>query len=125
LVRIPDSSWTLRATVRLLKGDKPLRARKATPAEIATPFDLLLTRYVLERFLYRLGSSRHRERFILKGAVLLATWFDDPRGQRVISTGDLHKRKEQREIVFAFLDLEPHNRRRRFRGMPVHSLKNG
>jgi predicted nucleotidyltransferase component of viral defense system len=42
------------------------------------PFDLLLTRYVLERFLYRLGSTRHRERFILKGAMLLTTWFEDP-----------------------------------------------
>lgn len=42
------------------------------------PFDLLLTRYVLERFLYRLGSTKHRERFILKGAILLTTWFDDP-----------------------------------------------
>jgi predicted nucleotidyltransferase component of viral defense system len=42
------------------------------------PFDLLLTRYVLERFLYRLGSTNHRERFILKGALLLTTWFDDP-----------------------------------------------
>ncbi len=28
------------------------------------PFDLLLTRYVLERFLYRLSSTKHRERFI-------------------------------------------------------------
>jgi Nucleotidyl transferase AbiEii toxin, Type IV TA system len=42
------------------------------------PFDLLLTRYVLERFLYRLGSTTHRERFILKGAMLLTAWFDDP-----------------------------------------------
>ena len=33
------------------------------------PFDLLLTRYVLERLLYRLGSSEHRDRFILKGAL--------------------------------------------------------
>jgi predicted nucleotidyltransferase component of viral defense system len=42
------------------------------------PFDLLLTRYVLERLLYRLASTRHRERFVLKGATLIATWFDDP-----------------------------------------------
>jgi predicted nucleotidyltransferase component of viral defense system len=41
------------------------------------PFDLLLTRYVLERFLYRLSLSRHRDRFVLKGALLIATWFDD------------------------------------------------
>jgi len=30
------------------------------------PLDLLLTRYVLERLLYRLSSSTHRDRFGLK-----------------------------------------------------------
>jgi hypothetical protein len=29
--------------------------------------DLLLTRYALERLLYRLGLSAHRNRFVLKG----------------------------------------------------------
>lgn len=33
-----------------------------------------LQRYAVERFLYRLGSSRHRERFVLKGATLFAIW---------------------------------------------------
>src|SRR5689334_19591510 len=33
-----------------------------------------LQRYAVERFLYRLGRSRHRERFILKGATLFAIW---------------------------------------------------
>lgn len=33
-----------------------------------------LQRYAIERFLYRLGISRHRERFILKGATLFALW---------------------------------------------------
>jgi predicted nucleotidyltransferase component of viral defense system len=42
------------------------------------PFELLLTRYVLERFLYRLSTSKYRDRFVLKGAMLMATWFDDP-----------------------------------------------
>jgi predicted nucleotidyltransferase component of viral defense system len=42
------------------------------------PFDLLLTRYVLERFLYRLSSTKHRERFVLKGAMLMTSWLDDP-----------------------------------------------
>lgn len=41
-------------------------------------FDLLLTRYVLERLLYRLAQTPHRERFVLKGAILLTTWFADP-----------------------------------------------
>jgi nucleotidyltransferase AbiEii toxin of type IV toxin-antitoxin system len=42
------------------------------------PFDLLLTRYVLERFLYRLGSTKHRQNFVLKGAMLITAWFNDP-----------------------------------------------
>ncbi len=42
------------------------------------PMDLLLTRYALERLLLRLSLSPHRERFVLKGAMLLATWFDEP-----------------------------------------------
>src|SRR5262252_3195594 len=42
------------------------------------PFDLLLTRYVLERLLYRLSMSRHRDRFEFKGAMLMAVWFDNP-----------------------------------------------
>ncbi|MRR06981.1 MAG: nucleotidyl transferase AbiEii/AbiGii toxin family protein [Deltaproteobacteria bacterium] len=37
-------------------------------------FSLLLTRYGLERFLYRLGCSEYRERFILKGAMLFPLW---------------------------------------------------
>ena len=40
--------------------------------------DLLLTRYALERLLHRLSLSPHRERFVLKGAMLLAIWFDEP-----------------------------------------------
>jgi hypothetical protein len=42
------------------------------------PFELLLTRYVLERLLYRLGESKHRDHFVLKGAILMTTWLDDP-----------------------------------------------
>ena len=42
------------------------------------PMELLLTRYALERLLYRLSVSPHREGFVLKGAMLLATWFDEP-----------------------------------------------
>ena len=33
-----------------------------------------LQRYAVERFLYRLGESTHRDRFILKGAALFAIW---------------------------------------------------
>jgi hypothetical protein len=37
-------------------------------------FQFLLQRYAAERFLYRLGRSKHRERFVLKGAMLFALW---------------------------------------------------
>ncbi len=41
-------------------------------------FQLLLTRYGLERLLYRLSQSRHQNRFVLKGAMLFILWSDDP-----------------------------------------------
>jgi len=43
-----------------------------------TDFQILLTRYALERLLYRLSRSEHRNRFILKGAMLFVTWVDAP-----------------------------------------------
>jgi predicted nucleotidyltransferase component of viral defense system len=38
----------------------------------------VLTRYALERLLYRLSISEYRNRFVLKGAMLVTTWFDSP-----------------------------------------------
>jgi predicted nucleotidyltransferase component of viral defense system len=56
-----------------------IRARLLNLAkERNQPFDLLLTRYTLERLLYRLSSSQYRERFVLKGAMLMTSWMDDP-----------------------------------------------
>lgn len=43
-------------------------------------FQMLLTRFAIERFLYRLSQSEHSGRFILKGANLFAIW-----------TGELHR----------------------------------
>lgn len=37
-------------------------------------FGLVLSRYGLERFLYRLSTSPHRDLFVLKGALLLQVW---------------------------------------------------
>ncbi len=46
-------------------------------------FDLVLTRFTLERLLFRLSLSPHADRFVLKGAMLMMSWFDDPhRGTR-------------------------------------------
>lgn len=41
-------------------------------------FNLMLTRYALERMLYRLSISKQRDQFLLKGALLFDLWFDVP-----------------------------------------------
>ena len=41
-------------------------------------FDLVLTRYAIERFLYRLSVVPARENYLLKGALLFDLWFDEP-----------------------------------------------
>ncbi len=43
-------------------------------------FQSVLTRYGLERFLYRLATSPHADEFVLKGAMLFAVW-----------TGEMHR----------------------------------
>lgn len=43
-------------------------------------FQVLLNRYGVERLLYRLAWSEHREHFVLKGAMLFALW-----------TGEMHR----------------------------------
>ena len=41
-------------------------------------FNGVLTRYTLERFLYRLSQSEHADHFLLKGALLFTLWYDMP-----------------------------------------------
>lgn len=41
-------------------------------------YQALLTTYCLERFLFRVGASAYRDRFILKGAMLMRAWSDQP-----------------------------------------------
>ena len=56
-----------------------VRARinnKAKTDKVNTQF--LLTRYSLERLLYRLAVSEHRDSFLLKGALLFDLWYDVP-----------------------------------------------
>ncbi|MBA4172703.1 MAG: nucleotidyl transferase AbiEii/AbiGii toxin family protein [Hyphomicrobium sp.] len=67
-MREPLKNMGASVRARLLKMSK----------ERGQPFDLLLTRYVLERFLYRLSSTAHRENFVLKGAMLVTTWLENP-----------------------------------------------
>ena len=40
-------------------------------------FDVVLVRFALERLLYRLSLSAHRDRFVLKGGMLVTVWLDD------------------------------------------------
>ncbi len=39
-------------------------------------FQLVLSRYALERLLHRIGQSLHRDRFVVKGAMLFHLWTD-------------------------------------------------
>ena len=51
-------------------------------------FQVLLNRYALERFLYRLSCSAHRDRFVLKGALLFVLW-----------EGDLHRMTRDLDLL--------------------------
>lgn len=48
-------------------------------------FQRVLTRYAIERLLFRLGQTEGAERYVLKGAMLFATWPEHP----FRTTGDL------------------------------------
>lgn len=41
-------------------------------------YTLLLNRFALERLLCRIAASPHRNRFLLKGALLFSLWYDHP-----------------------------------------------
>lgn len=55
--------------------------------------NLMLTRFGVERFLYRLSKSPHGERFVLKGALLLVVWLGEltrpTRDADLLGVGDL------------------------------------
>ena len=55
--------------------------------------NLVLTRYAVERFLYRLSRSPYAERFVLKGALLLLVWLGETlrptRDADLLGFGDL------------------------------------
>ena len=66
----PPKSRNIAASVR----QKLLNIATSTGED----FGLVLTRYALERLLYRLGQSNYREQFILKGAMLFQVWTHTP-----------------------------------------------
>jgi len=55
--------------------------------EIGVDPNLVLTRYAVERFLYRLARSPYAEQFVLKGALLMLVWLGE--GLRPTSDADL------------------------------------
>jgi len=56
-----------------------IRDRLLNKARAEKPdYNLLLTRYALERMIYRMSISAERDRFLLKGALLFDLWFDVP-----------------------------------------------
>ena len=56
-----------------------VRARLTNEARrTQTDFQLVVRRYFFERFLARLSGSEVRSHFILKGAMLLQVWSDNP-----------------------------------------------
>lgn len=56
-----------------------IRARLLNAAKAqGVDFNQVLVRFTLERILYRLGQSRHADRFLLKGALLFTLWYDMP-----------------------------------------------
>lgn len=61
--------------------------------EDGTDYGLVLSRYVVERFLYRLSRTKHSGRFVLKGAMLFAVWTHRPhrptRDLDLLGYGDL------------------------------------
>ena len=61
--------------------------------EIGSDSNLVLTRFAVERFLYRLSRSAHADRFILKGALLILAWLGDTlrptRDADLLGFGDL------------------------------------
>ena len=63
------------ATNRIASIRQRLLDRARTCGE---DFQLVLDRYAVERLLYRLSISPHRDQFLLKGALLFALWFDAP-----------------------------------------------
>jgi len=76
-------------------------------------FQSILTRYALERLLYRLSRSQDRDRFVLKGAMLFVLWSQEPhratRDLDLLCQGDntvAHLEQVFREICTTQVDAD-------------------
>ncbi len=68
------------------------------------PVDEYLTLYALEGFLERLSRSRHRDRFVLKGGVLLAA-FDERRPTRDVDLAGLQLDNAIETVTEAIVEI--------------------
>ena len=68
-------------------------------------FDVVLVRFALERLLYRLSLSEHRDRFVLKGGMLVTIWLDDD--NRVTRDADFlgHGDADADQLVVDFREI--------------------
>ena len=67
-----------------------VRARLTNRAKSSNrPLQEVLQYYGLERFLYRFSRSKHRDRFLLKGALMLRVW-DAPESRPTREIGRAH-----------------------------------
>jgi predicted nucleotidyltransferase component of viral defense system len=74
--------------------------------------NLVLTRFALERFLYRLSKSPYAERFVLKGALLMLVWLGETirptRDGDLLGFGDLSARSLTQVLgEVCGVDVEP------------------
>lgn len=64
-----------------MSGNLPASVRQRLldrSKEVGQDFNLTLTRYALERLLYRISQSKYVNNFMLKGAMVFDLWFDIP-----------------------------------------------
>lgn len=64
-------------------GEKPINLAKSVKDRLLNiarangrVFEVVLVRFALERLLYRLSQSAHRDRFVLKGGMLVTVWLE-------------------------------------------------
>ena len=84
----------------------------ARAKELGIEAQALLERYALHRFLYRLSTSRHADRFLLKGAQLMLIWI----GESARATRDAD--------LLGFGDLSDDNLRQIFADLCVVDVPN-
>ncbi|MFO7754880.1 MAG: hypothetical protein R6V34_02745 [Bacteroidales bacterium] len=82
----------MRKGVKNIKAS--VRARlKNISEETNRPFQEILQYYGMERFLYRLSKSEYKDKFILKGVLMLSVW--DVSERRSTDVNEVHKARSK------------------------------